>query len=106
MNITNTDDTTGAVISSTNATWDMPCAYRGTGPDAKYTSDLNFAAAIMVGMGYEVTPGITFDTGYRAVWQGASLGLAANSFDNVTTNIHISNRIDHEWRTGVRFDLH
>ena len=82
------------------------CGSATTGPDARYTSDLGFAAAVMVGVGYEVTPGITFDTGYRAVWQGASLGLTANSFDNIGTEIHISNRIDHEWRTGLRFDLH
>ena len=104
LNITNTDDTDGTILSTTTGTWASPCAYRSSA-DAKYTSDLGFAAAIMIGMGYEVTPGITFDTGYRAVWQGASLGIAANSFDNVTTDIHISNRIDHEWRTGVRFDL-
>ncbi|MEQ1696397.1 MAG: outer membrane beta-barrel protein [Hyphomicrobiaceae bacterium] len=105
LNITNTDDITGAVNSSTNATWDAPCDVRSSS-DSRYTSDLGFAAAVMVGLGYEVSPGITFDTGYRAVWQGASLGLTANSFDGIGTEIHISNRIDHEWRTGVRVDLH
>lgn len=82
------------------------CGSASTGNEAKYTSDLGFAAAVTVGLGYEITPGITFDTGYRAIWQGASLGLTASSFDNVGTEIHISNRIDHEWRTGLRVDLH
>lgn len=73
--------------------------------DDKYASDIGLAAAIMMGVGYEVSPGIVFDAGYRLVWQGASIGLANNSFDNVDTKIQLSDRFDHELRTGVRIDL-
>ncbi len=76
-----------------------------TASDAKYTSAVGFAAALMLGVGVEVTPAITWDTGYRMIWQGASVSLAAASFDGVNTNINISDRIDHELRTGIRVDL-
>ena len=70
----------------------------------KYTSTLGFAGVLMAGIGYEIMPGVVWDTGYRAVWEGAELKLNAASIDG-GTSVSLSNRIDHELRTGVRIDL-
>ena len=72
--------------------------------DSKYASQLGFAAALMVGAAFEVTPGVQWDAGYRLTWEGAALSANSLAFDG-TTRISISDRIDHELRTGVRIDL-
>jgi opacity protein-like surface antigen len=62
------------------------------------------AAALMIGAAYEVGPGVLIDSGYRMVWQGAEIEQSAQGFDG-STSIRISDRLDHEWRTGIRIDL-
>ncbi len=72
--------------------------------DDKWTQQLGFAGAIMVGAAYEVMPGVQWDAGYRMLWAGAALSLDAKSFDGIT-KVTVSDRLDHELRTGVRIDL-
>jgi opacity protein-like surface antigen len=71
----------------------------------KYTSAFGFAAAAMVGVAYEVMPGVQLDVGYRAVWEGAELSVGSASIDGSTT-IKLGSRIDQELRTGLRVDLY
>ncbi len=71
----------------------------------KYTSAFGFAAAAMVGVAYEVTPGIQLDVGYRAIWEGAEVSIGMGGIDGNTT-VKLGSRIDQEVRTGVRVDLY
>jgi opacity protein-like surface antigen len=99
-------------LTSTTSTGTCPAspyaAVAGGGPatytDDKWTQNLGFAAALMVGAAYEVMPGVQWDAGYRLLWAGATVSLDAKSFDGVT-RVNISDRLDHELRTGVRIDL-
>ena len=77
----------------------------GSFHDNKYTSSLGFAAAVMAGVSYEVTPGVQLDVGYRALWEGAEVSLGAGSIDGGTT-VKLGSKIDQELRTGVRVDLY
>lgn len=97
-------DTATATTTTTNG---IDCTGGSFSSQASngYTSTLGVAVAFMAGVGYEVAPGITWDTGYRAVWQGAEVTLGAPSAADHPTVITISDRLDHELRTGVRIDL-
>lgn len=105
-----TDTTTGLPAGGSPYAKSCPASPYGTPPagasDNKYASDLGFAAALMLGASYEVIPGVQLDAGYRLLWAGAALSLDARSFDGGTTKISISDRLDHELRTGVRIDLY
>ena len=72
--------------------------------NANYTSALGLAVAFMIGGSYKVSEGVAIDTGYRLMWEGASLGITGDGI-NGPTNIKLSDRLDHELRTGVRIDL-
>ena len=69
-----------------------------------YTSALGVAVAVMAGGSYRVSEGVAIDAGYRLMWEGASLGTTSDGI-NGATNIRLSDRLDHEIRTGVRIDL-
>ncbi|MEL7048677.1 MAG: opacity family porin [Pseudomonadota bacterium] len=60
--------------------------------------------AAMAGVGYEVRDGIHWDLGYRYVYQGTTLSVAAPTL-NGTSTIEVEGRHDHEIRTGIRFDI-
>lgn len=95
------------VAATTTTTLNNDCtgaAFSAQSSD-HYTSAIGVAAAFMAGVGYEVAPGITWDTGYRAVWQGAELNLSAISIADQPTIVKLSDRLDHEVRTGIRVDL-
>lgn len=68
------------------------------------TTELGFAAAFMVGTGYQVAQGVSLDAGYRLVWAGAAVSLGSTTINGDST-ISISDRFDHELRTGIRIDL-
>jgi len=108
-NACNTYDSvvTDSSVPSTITTLGIDCTGSSFASQSsnEYTSALGVAVAVMAGVGYEVSPGITWDTGYRAVWQGAEVTLGAPSAADHPTVITISNRLDHELRTGVRIDL-
>jgi len=72
--------------------------------NSTYANSIGFAAALMLGASYKVTDGISLDTGYRMLWDGASI-TANGSGIGGPTNITVSDRLNHEFRTGVRVDL-
>lgn len=67
-------------------------------------SSVNFglAAAAMLGFTYEVRKGVLVDTGYRASWQGGNTTVRPQGSGDVISG---SERIDHELRAGLRFNV-
>lgn len=95
------------LVDSTASKYGQNCTgttFLGKASD-NYASALGVAAAFMIGVGYEMSPGVTWDTGYRAVWQGAEVQLGADSVTDNKVLVKLSDRLDHEIRTGVRIDL-
>ena len=96
-------------VSNVTTTYTNSCPTSGPSSASygnnKYTSAFGFAAAVMAGVGYEVSPGVQFDVGYRAVWESAEVSLGADSIDGSTV-VKLGSRIDHELHTGVRVDLY
>lgn len=60
------------------------------------------AAQLSGGVTYDIAPRTHWDTGYRILWQSGRIGVS--SMDGLS-QLHIADRIDHELRTGVRWDL-
>ena len=65
------------------------------------SSNFGAAAAVMAGGTYEVSKGILLDTGYRATWQGGDTSLRPSVGESVIGG----SRIDHEFRTGLRWNI-
>jgi opacity protein-like surface antigen len=72
--------------------------------DDKDSFAYGVAAALMLGASYELAPGLMIDSGYRLVWQGAEAELSGRGLFE-STAIRISDKFEHEWRTGIRLDL-
>ncbi|MCB1522322.1 MAG: hypothetical protein KDJ37_17370 [Hyphomicrobiaceae bacterium] len=62
------------------------------------------AANVMAGISAEVHPGIIIDAGYRMTWMSGTVALTATTPFGPSF-IDIGDRIDHELRTGLRFNL-
>ena len=79
----------------------QPCTQPDTSKSGS-PSGANFglAAALMAGATYEFSPGVMLDSGYRAVWQGGNVTL--KSLGDTTVG---GSRLDHEFRTGVRWNI-
>ena len=102
----NTDDNNNNAVLATYVAGSCPTpATQVTGFSGQhYTSSFGLAAAFTVGTAYQISNGIALDAGYRLLWEGASLGVSGNGI-NGSADIKISDRLDHEFRTGVRIDL-
>lgn len=63
-----------------------------------------FAGSLMAGVSAEVHPGILLDVGYRMTYMAGTVALTAKTplGDSV---IDIGDRMEHEFRTGLRFDI-
>ena len=79
----------------------QPCTQPDFGKSGS-PSNTNFgaAAAFMAGVTYEFSPGIMLDTGYRAIWQGGNVTMKSLG-DTITGD----SRVDHEFRTGIRWNI-
>ena len=62
------------------------------------------AGALMAGLGYEISPGVTWDTGYRFMYQNGHVSVSRDALTGPSI-INIGDRIDHEIRTGVRWNI-
>jgi opacity protein-like surface antigen len=73
-------------------------------PYSSSTTGYGLAANIMAGVSTEISPGILLDTGYKGTWMSGSVALTVPTplGDNI---VDIGSRIDHEIRTGLRFDI-
>jgi opacity protein-like surface antigen len=62
--------------------------------------------ALMAGLSYEIRDGIILDAGYRFLWTGGTASLGLPAFNFASSKIEIDDRIDHEIRMGVRWNLY
>jgi opacity protein-like surface antigen len=79
------------------------------GLKTSYTNDSNataigyrLAAHFSTGVSYDITPRTHWETGYRAMWQGGNVAVTST---NGLSSVRLGDRLDHELRTGIRWDL-
>lgn len=65
---------------------------------------IGLAAAAQVGVSVELSKRVHLDTSYRALWQSGKV-LATFSSPAGSSTIKIGDRLEHEVRTGIRWDL-
>jgi opacity protein-like surface antigen len=82
---------------------DLPATFSNEGKTS--STGLGFAAAVMAGINYKLTERTTLDVGYRAIYQGGTVAIGGTIARGITTNVSVGNVLDHEVRTGLRFDL-
>lgn len=82
---------------------DLPSGFSNTGKGS--STGVGFAAAIMAGVNYKLTERTHLDLGYRAIWQGGTVAIGGTIARNISTSVSAGNVLDHEIRTGLRFDL-
>lgn len=80
----------------------LPARYNSK--DGASGTGWGIAAALMAGGTYDLSERTHLDLGYRAIWQGGKAIVSAPSVSGLTT-VEIGARLDHEIRTGIRFDI-
>lgn len=60
------------------------------------------AAHATAGISYDLTPRVHWDTAYRLMWQSGHLAVFSNAGVN---GVRLGDQINHEVRTGVRWDI-
>lgn len=73
-----------------------------TGPEVSY----GFALAFMGGLAFELANDKHLDVGYRGIWTSGSVTAVASDDAGSDSRIKIDERLDHELRIGIRWDLH
>lgn len=71
---------------------------------AEERSGVGLAAALMAGATYHITSRTHWDLGYRLTYMGGKVAVVAPSLGGVSS-LDVGARVDHEIRTGLRFDL-
>jgi opacity protein-like surface antigen len=67
---------------------------------------VGLAASLMAGVSYSLSERTHLDVGYRLMWQGGKVSVAFTNGDGLgTTTLKLGDRLDHEIRTGLRFDI-
>lgn len=80
----------------------QPTGYRASGSSEVDRFDLALAA--MAGLSYEITPDIIWDNSYQLLWESQGISLTANSVSGVS-KVDYSDTIQHQFRTGLRFNI-
>jgi opacity protein-like surface antigen len=92
--------------STLQACDDEACADPGVGAEThaqRNTNDVTFAAALMAGITYEITPITSLDINYRFLHIGGSdLSLGING---APTKVSIGDFNEHQIRAGLRFNV-
>ncbi|MFN3867757.1 MAG: hypothetical protein ACK4MF_01680 [Hyphomicrobiaceae bacterium] len=70
----------------------------------KSSTAYGLALNAQAGIAAEIYPGIILDTGYKMTWTSGTVALLA-PVPGGTSLIDIGDRIDHEIRTGLRFNI-
>jgi opacity protein-like surface antigen len=107
-----TDPVTGAPLPCWSGTTpDLPAGVAVGNNNAE--SGIGFAASLMAGLTYNLSERTHLDVGYRLMYQGAKAAVSSGSLGHCAggcgaTGISImdvGSRVDHEIRTGLRWDL-
>lgn len=95
------DTTTGITTS------DLACTHTTTGSFTTARQDVTaygFAGALMAGVSYEISPGVLWDSGYRLMYFNGNVTQTSNTGLGASM-IKIGDRVDHEFRTGLRWNI-
>ena len=101
----NSVETTNAACQFNNSAFPpgyLVPAYGSTFTEEK--SGFGFAAALMAGATYHLGARTHWDLGYRMTYMGGKVAIAAPSLGGFSS-LDVGARLDHEIRTGLRFDL-
>jgi opacity protein-like surface antigen len=100
----NIDDLYG--LPSPTTCWDqadLPRTYQGrSGASA---TGWGVAASLMAGVTYDLTQRTHLDVGYRMMWQGGKALINLPGSTGGWQTLSIGERLDHEVRTALRFDI-
>ncbi len=81
-----------------------PLTYTSSG--SKSAVGIGLAASLQAGLNYKLSERTHWDTGYRVIFMGGKVASAVETSNGLgTTTLSVGNRVDHELRTGLRFDL-
>ena len=80
----------------------LPNSYVGSATD-QFTG-FGLAAQLAAGVSIDLSPRVHWDTGYHMIWQQGKVAVSNGSIADFST-IKIGNVINHEVRTGLRWDL-
>lgn len=72
--------------------------------ETRSSTAYGLAVNAQAGISAEIHPGIILDTGYKMTWMSGTVALLA-PVPGGTSLIDIGDRIDHEIRTGLRFNI-
>ncbi len=61
-----------------------------------------FAAQASAGVSFDLSPRMHWDNGYRMMWQSGHLSVASA---NGISTIRLNDQLNHELRTGIRWDI-
>lgn len=101
------------VVGAADAVWNIPAVNTAsntcTVSDSAASSTKNataygLAASLMAGVAYEVSSGVFVDAGYRMMYLNGKVAAVRDSALGASM-LNLEDRIDHEVRTGVRFNF-
>ena len=81
---------------------DQPSHWERSGTDEVDRFDLALAA--MAGLSYEITPDIIWDNSYQFLWESQGISLSTATFSGTST-VSYSDTTQHQFRTGLRFNI-
>lgn len=82
----------------------VPLKYVTSG--SKTAMGVGLAASVQAGVAYKLSERVHWDTGYRLMWMGGKVASTVETSNGIgTTTVSVGNRVDHEIRTGIRFDI-
>jgi opacity protein-like surface antigen len=77
----------------------LPNTYTTSGSSAK--DQIDFAAAVQAGIGYEINDWITWDNGWQMVWEGGALTSTVPTVSGEST-VTYSDALLQQFRSGIR----
>jgi opacity protein-like surface antigen len=98
-----TTDSTGAPAVVT-AGCNAPASFTLTGQSSN-GHGIGLAAQFAAGVNVDLLPRVHWDTGYRLVWMQGKVAAFSDSLAGFST-VRFGDIINHEVRTGLRFDLY
>jgi hypothetical protein len=74
--------------------------------ETKYETDrFDIALAAMAGFSYQITPDIIWDNGYQMLWESNAIEITAPTHAGATSTVTYGDTIQHQFRTGLRFNI-
>lgn len=81
-----------------------PMPAEGDRVTSRAEDKVGVALSLMTGASIAMTERVHWDIGYRLMWQGATVNVGTPALGG-TSIVNIGTRLDHEIRTGLRFDI-